>query len=240
VHETIAERQDAGTDWLFARTPRRRTDVLLDVGSGEPGPALAGDVRQVVAVADDLSELEARRRATARGGIDNVLYVRAEVASLPFLDASFRVALCGLALHRFCDPRVELTEIGRVLEPGGWLALADLVVSEDPEIAAVQNDIERLADPRHARALSASDLQDTLVRSGYEVTRAETHQVRRPLALWLEQSRTGETSAQQIAAALAVDAAGGAPTGLAPRIEDDGRLSVAHTLTSLLVLNRDG
>lgn len=240
MNQSTAEVQIEAGDWLFARTPRRRSDVLLEVGSGRYGPALAGDVAQIITVGDDVSALAASQRATAAAGITNITYLHGAAASLPFPDASFRVALCGCELHRSREPRREFAELRRVLERGGWLALADIVVSEDPDVAERQNRIEALADPRHTRALSASELQDTLVRVGYEVTGAETHEVCRPLETWLEQSLTRAGAAEQIRAALAHDAGGGEATGLRPRFAGDGSLTIAHTLTSLLVLNRDG
>jgi SAM-dependent methyltransferase len=245
----VSERADRGAngvqadsaEWAFARVPRRPRDVVLDVGAGNGlgGRSLAGEVRQVIVVGASETSVEAGRAEAAAAGIANIVFMRGDAASLPFPDKAFRVVLSRCALHHFPDPSAELSEIRRVMEPRGWLGLADLVASEHRTVAARQNRIERLRDPSHARALSASELQDTVVRCGYEVTGAETREVRRPLDAWLEQTGTPARAAAEIRTLLRAEADGGEPTGLAPQLEPDGSLSFAHTLTSLLVLNRD-
>jgi SAM-dependent methyltransferase len=244
VSELATEQNPAvsdSADWVFARVPRRRRDVVLDVaaGTGGAGRSLAGEVHQVIALDTDPTRLQTARAEALGAGVENVLYMSGDAGSLPFLDASFRLVLCGFAVHGFSDPRVELAEIRRVLQPRGWLGLADLVVSEDAAVAERQNRIERRRDPAHTRALSASELQDTVARLGYEVVGAETHELRRPVDAWLELAGTPEAPASEIRAELSAEADGGSATGLAPRVEADGSLSVLHTLTSLLVLNRD-
>jgi SAM-dependent methyltransferase len=228
-------------DWVFARIPRGRRDVVLDVGAGAGlgGRSLSADVRQVIALGASEAILETGREQATAAGVENMLFMRGDAAALPFLDASFRVVLCRFALHHFDDPRVQLAEIKRVLRPRGWLGLADLVVSEDPPVAARQNAIEALRDGSHIQALSASQLQDRVVRLGYEVAGVETHELRRPLGAWLEPVGTPKDAAEEIGAWLEADLAGGEPTGLSPQRETDGGLSVLHTLTSLLILNRD-
>lgn len=229
------------SDWVFTRIPRTRRDVVLDVaaGTGLGARAVAGEVKQVIALDATDAMLEVGRSEAVAAGIENIVFMHGDAASLPFLADSFRIVLCRFALHHFGDPRVQLGEIKRVLQPRGWLGLADLVVSEDPAVAQCQNRIERLRDPSHVRALSASELQDTLVRLGYEVTGADTREVRRPLDAWLAQTEAPAAAVSEIGALLMADVAGNQPTGLAPRVEADGSLSFVHTLTSLLVLNRD-
>lgn len=229
------------SEWIFAGMPRSPRDLVLDVaaGTGLGSRALAADVRQVIALEHSGAMLETGRRQAAAAGIENILFMRGDATALPFLDSSFRTVLCRFVLHHFADPRVQLAEIKRVLAPRGWLGIADLVSSEDPLVAAAHNEIERLRDRSHQRALSASELQDTLVRSGFEVAGAETREVRRPLEPWLAEAATPADAAGEIRARLRADVRGGEPTGLAPKIGADGSISLAHTLTSLLVLKPD-
>jgi SAM-dependent methyltransferase len=184
--------------------------------------------------------LELGRSEAVAAGVENMLFLRGDGTSLPFLDGTFAVVLCGFALHHLVDPQAVLSEVKRVLIPHGWLGLADMVVSEDREIAAHQNDLERLRNPSFTRALSASELQDSLARLGYEVTGAETRSSRREVDGWLEQTHTPHSAAAQIRSLLRAELAGGPATGLTPQVEGDGSLTLGHTHTSLLVLNRDG
>ncbi len=230
---TAIPSQGAPQDWACARIPRGRRDLVLDIGAHPTRRSLAGEVALLITLGGDSGA------ETTTGEVANVVHLDGDPSALAFPDASLRVVLWGWQLHRCADPHRQLTEIKRVLEPSGWLGLADLVVSEDPELARAQNRIESLRDPAHVRALSASQLQDTLVRLGYEVAGAQTREVRRPVEAWLEPTVTSDVAADEICALLRADAGGGPPTGLAPRIEADGGVSVTHTLTSLLVLNRD-
>jgi SAM-dependent methyltransferase len=230
------------SDWVFATFPRRADHVVLDVaaGTGLGARAVAADVKQVIAVDVTDAMLEVGRAEARAAGVQNILFIRADATDLPFLADSFPRVLFRYALHHFPDPARPLAEIRRVLSPGGWLGLADLVVSEVPAVAARANRIERLRDPSHARALSASALQDTLARGGFEVSGAETREIRRPLATWLAQTRTDAAAAAEIRAMFDADICDGLSTGLSPRLEPDGSYTFTHTLTSLLVLNPHG
>jgi ubiquinone/menaquinone biosynthesis C-methylase UbiE len=212
---------------------------VLDVaaGTGVGARALAPDVRQVIALDATEAMLALGARETRAAGIENILFMRGDAAALPFLDDSFQTVLCRFALHHFPDPRGALSEMRRVLAPRGWLGLADLVVSEDAAVAERQNTIGRLADPAYAGALSASALQDTLVRLGFEVAGAETRATRQAVDAWL--ASTPAADAAEIRARLEADLEGGEPTGLAPQRGPDGAVSVTRVLTSLLVLNPD-
>ena len=63
----------------------------------------------------------------------------AAAAQLPFPDASFDTAVVTFVLCSVPDPDAALTEIARVLRPGGRLLFAEHVRSEDPALAARQD-----------------------------------------------------------------------------------------------------
>ena len=56
-------------------------------------------------------------------GLRNLAFVRGDAANLPFRDDSFDTVCCFGALHLFAEPFSALGEIGRVLAPGGRIAL---------------------------------------------------------------------------------------------------------------------
>lgn len=64
------------------------------------------------------------RAAQERGVADQVELREADVEHLPFIDATFDVALSLTGLHCFPDPHLALKEIVRVLKPGGTLILS--------------------------------------------------------------------------------------------------------------------
>ena len=63
----------------------------------------------------------------------------APAAQLPFPDASYDTAVVTFVLCSVPDPDAALTEIARVLRPGGRLLFAEHVRSEDSAVAARQD-----------------------------------------------------------------------------------------------------
>jgi len=99
-------------------------DRVLDVACG-PGnftrdfAAAAGDG---LVIGVDASETMLAA-AVREGGGENLAYVRADAADLPFGDASFDAVCCFAALYLIDAPIRALDEIIRVLAPGGRVAL---------------------------------------------------------------------------------------------------------------------
>jgi ubiquinone/menaquinone biosynthesis C-methylase UbiE len=104
-------------DFLKLREPVPRA---LDVacGTGQSTLALKEVASQVVGT-DTSREMLAQ--ATREAG---VRYVEAPAEDLPFADDSFCLVTVALALHWFERSRF-LTEVRRVLDPGGWLVVYD-------------------------------------------------------------------------------------------------------------------
>jgi len=103
----------------------RGTRHILDVGSG------AGQIaRHLIKYADKDAEIicfdlshEMLRRARSRLKSDRPQFVVADLTRLPFADASFDCVTCGYVLEHLPDPRVGLTELSRVLQPGARMLL---------------------------------------------------------------------------------------------------------------------
>ena len=116
---------------ILARVGVAPGDHLLDVGTGPGYLALAAS-RLVTpggaAVGIDASpEMIDRARTLAARGPSEAEYLVATAESLPFDDDAFDVVVSRLVFHHLPDDvkKQALSEIARVLRPGGRLLVAD-------------------------------------------------------------------------------------------------------------------
>ena len=94
-------------------------------GTGDLALALAGAGRARVVGLDfcrPMLEIAARKSAR-RGG--QISYVEADALRLPFPDAAFDVATIAFGLRNLAGVEDGLRELGRVLKPGGRLAVLE-------------------------------------------------------------------------------------------------------------------
>jgi ubiquinone/menaquinone biosynthesis C-methylase UbiE len=102
---------------------------VLDVGCG-PGTItvdLAARVVPAEVVGIDTSEevIEAARQAAEEAGCGNVTFMTGDVAAVDAPDSSFDVVHAHQLLQHLPDPIAALTEMRRVLRPGGLVAVRD-------------------------------------------------------------------------------------------------------------------
>ena len=108
--------------------PRLRPGMrLLDVGCG-PGSITAGLVKyvdpgEVVGIDAEPGVLETARELTAAAA--NLTFEEGSVYGLPYEDGSFDVAYAHQLMQHLADPPAALREMGRVVRPGGYVAVRD-------------------------------------------------------------------------------------------------------------------
>jgi ubiquinone/menaquinone biosynthesis C-methylase UbiE len=98
---------------------------------------VAGSSGRVVGVDPSPVAIETARRIDITS---NVEWVRDDLVTLPFDDASFDVVACQHALHRFDDPVHIIEEMSRVLGPGGRMGVTTWGPIEENPAFAVQLD----------------------------------------------------------------------------------------------------
>jgi len=102
----------------------------------------------------DLAAAEARRE-----GLSNATFSVGDAANLPLSDAAFDGAVTRFSIHHIPAPERCVAEMARVVRPGGWVVLGDHLTSDDLEIYAWHQELERLRDPSHWASLSAPRLR---------------------------------------------------------------------------------
>jgi ubiquinone/menaquinone biosynthesis C-methylase UbiE len=144
---------------------------VLDVACG-PGilsAAIAKTARDVVAFDLTPRMLKKAAQRCAEAGLGNVSFHEGNAAELPFAADAFDAVVTRLSVHHFDQPARVISEIFRVLRPGGSFVIADVISSEMTTESELQNAIEILRDPSHVRMLSASELTSLVKGAGFAV-----------------------------------------------------------------------
>ena len=125
--EQVIARRSAAVHGAFFLSHLRPGLEVLDCGCG-PGSITLGLAEVaapglVTGIDLEESQLARAREAAAAGGITNVTFEMADAHALPFADESFDAVFSHAMLEHLPEPPAVLTEMHRVLRPGGILAI---------------------------------------------------------------------------------------------------------------------
>ncbi len=207
-------------------------DSILEVAAGTCacGRAFAESAAIVTCLDTTPEMLEVGREEAGKSGLDNIVFVVGDAASLPFLDGSFDLSFCRLALHHIPEYKKPFTEMSRVLRSGGRLVLIDLVAPEE-SLRPVKDHIELIRDPSHAKTLSREEMLDLFAAEDLTVTTCEQEDLPVLLDEWLNVTKSSPDIADEIRQMMRAEIDGGPKTGFDP-YEKDGKIYFAqHWLT---------
>jgi ubiquinone/menaquinone biosynthesis C-methylase UbiE len=125
-------------------------DRALDVATGTGNTALtiAPFVSSVIGLDMAVKMLEQAQKRALEEGFTNADFLEGSAEALPFADSSFGLVVSRHAPHHFRDVPKFLSEVVRVLEPGGRFVMADQVTLESKNKSWV-NEFQRTRDPSH-------------------------------------------------------------------------------------------
>ena len=176
------------TEWASLE----RYPLGLDMATGPGFTAFAIAEFCDTIVASDIAQgmLDQARKIAARRGIANVRFEIIDASDIPYPDASIDLVTCRTAPHHFQDIGKFLSEVHRVLRPGGVFLLCDTTTSEDPVIAAWHHQVEVARDPSHASAPTPSKWRRYVTDTGFEITHTAATRVNMTLWDWLRRAGT--------------------------------------------------
>ena len=178
----LLDRRNAGTHASYLLPHLRSGMRLLDFGCGPGnltvGLAAAVHPGEVHGIDMEESQIEMARCAASAGGHENATFHVGNVYELPFEDNYFDAAHCHAVLMHVPDTAAALSEVKRVLKPGGIIASREMIAGSSFSEPAGEHIPEAWAT--FGRLLSANgghpemgkELKRWLLGAGFDDVRA--------------------------------------------------------------------
>ncbi len=177
-----------------------RYAIGLDIATG-PGFtafAVAGFCDTIVASDIAPRMLDQARKIAEERGIANVRFEIVDACDISYPDASIDLVTCRTAPHHFQEIGRFLSEVDRVLRPGGVFLLCDTTTSEDPDVAAWHHRVEVERDPTHVSAPTPKEWRRDLSGTGFEMTHTADTRVDMTLREWVDRSGTPAEAVEEL------------------------------------------
>jgi demethylmenaquinone methyltransferase / 2-methoxy-6-polyprenyl-1,4-benzoquinol methylase len=134
---------------------------ILDVATGTGMVAFALAARGAEVTALDQSEAmlavaRSRYAGAGAGAGGQISFITGEAEHLPFEDASFDALTFTYLLRYVDDPAATLTELARVVRPGGRIGMVEFGVPENPALRRLWRAHTRVGLPLMGRAVSTA------------------------------------------------------------------------------------
>lgn len=207
---------------------------VLDIATGAGHTALALAPHVAYVVASDLTPemLDVARDLARQRGISNISFADADAEDLPFTDQTFDLVTCRIAPHHFADVPRFVSEVARVLRPGGFFGLVDNISPDAIDLAEPYNAIEKLRDPSHGRCLGVEEWLVLMERSGLAVRHCELLEKEMEFDPWTDQQQVAAPIKQKLRTML-LESSSELKSFLRPREHGDALL---FTLTEAVIV----
>ncbi|MFP5388987.1 MAG: class I SAM-dependent methyltransferase [Thermoleophilia bacterium] len=176
--------------------------IDLACGPGVVSRATAARVGSVIGVDLTPAMIEEAERRAAEEGIGNVSFALGDVTGLEFGDDSFDGAITRLSLHHIPAPGRVVAEMARLVRPGGWVLVSDIVADRDRDANAWREEIERLRDPSHWACHTEESLRGMGEAAGLVLEEERLIPIEIDFDDWLERGSGGAGAGELVAQLL--------------------------------------
>ena len=148
-----------------------KSDLAIDIatGGGHVANSLAPLVNKVICYDITPEILKVAKEFIHGNGHLNTEFKEGDAEQMSYPDQTFDVVTCRIAPHHFPNVEKFVSEVSRILKPGGRFLLIDNVVPEDEEEDKFYNEIEKRRDYSHFRALKKTEWIKMLEKSGLSI-----------------------------------------------------------------------
>ncbi|MEO6994597.1 MAG: methyltransferase domain-containing protein [Lacunisphaera sp.] len=199
----LADTKDVAAALADIPVPAGGRALDVATGGGHTALYLAQQGWQVTAGDIAARMLENARKLAEDAGcrIETRLF---PAEDLPFPAESFDLVSSRVAPHHFSSPDKFVTEVARVLKPGGYFLLIDGTVPDaDPETEKWLHGVEKLRDPSHGRFLSRAAWEALVKATGLTVLRSQLDPMKQPDLQWyFETAATPADNRRQVLEAV--------------------------------------
>jgi SAM-dependent methyltransferase len=167
-------RHDAMLELMADCADVKPDQMVLDVACG-PGIIscfFAKRARHVTGLDVVPAMLDRARRYQKKQDVANVTWQLGSCTNLPFADNLFDRVITRFSFHHYLEPLDALSEMKRVVKPGGTLLVCDVAPSAKSQAAF--NEWEILRDPSHTRALTLAEFETMGESAGLFLRRKES------------------------------------------------------------------
>ncbi len=157
---------------MYELTDVNYDDIVLDLacGPGLVSCAFAKIAKHVTGVDITPAMIEMAKALQKEESLYNLQWYVENILPLSFKDNSFSLVITRYSFHHLLEPEKVLSEMKRVCQRGGRIAIVD--VTPLPEKAQAYDHMEKLRDPSHVRAIPFDQLLDMMKRIGLTDIRA--------------------------------------------------------------------
>ncbi|RDG38270.1 SAM-dependent methyltransferase [Streptomyces corynorhini] len=165
IEEAMDRLTDVFTEWLRVDG----TSHVLDLGCGVGGPGLrlvSHTGARVTGISVSEEQIKTANRLAAEAGLaDRAVFQHGDAMRLPFADDSFDAVMALESLCHMPDRQQVLTDVARVLAPGGRLVLTD-VFERHPRKEVRHPGIDKFCRDLMSTTADVDDYVALLHRSG--------------------------------------------------------------------------
>ncbi len=117
--------------------------------------------------------IEEAKKKTRKMGIKNVEFSVEDAYTLPFNSNMFDVAICNSSLHNMMEPQKALSEMKRVLKPGGMLIATVVGIGESSKFKIAMTIFKFITKFPVFHKLNLDESANMIAGSGFTIMNKE-------------------------------------------------------------------